>query len=103
MAKHGTPDLTPNVPRHKRRIGPGHLATPDLSPKPLTQNVMRKFWLPGHPFSPPAPRAHTPARMSGRCRRLPAHTPLRTVRESFPSYGSSPHKAIPDTERPAVR
>ena len=22
-----------------------------------------------------------------------AHTPLRTVRESFPSYGSSPHKA----------
>ena len=22
----------------------------------------------------------------------PAHTPLRTVRESFPSYGSSPHK-----------
>jgi hypothetical protein len=30
---------------------------------------------------------------SGRCRRLPARTPLRTVRESFPSYGSSPHKA----------
>jgi len=30
---------------------------------------------------------------SGRCGRWPAHTPLRTVRESFPSYGSSPHKA----------
>jgi hypothetical protein len=28
-------------------------------------------------------------RLSGRCRRLPARTPLRTVRESFPSYGSS--------------
>jgi len=25
----------------------------------------------------------------GRCERLPAHTPLRTVRESFPSHGSS--------------
>jgi hypothetical protein len=26
---------------------------------------------------------------AGRCRRLPAHTPLRTVLESFPSYGLS--------------
>jgi hypothetical protein len=33
--------------------------------------------------------------VSGRCRRLPARTPLRTVRESFPSYGSSPHKTGP--------
>jgi len=39
-------------------------------------------------------------RLSGRLGRVgaggcPAHTPLRTVRESFPSYGSSLHKAGP--------
>ena len=27
---------------------------------------------------------------SGRCGRLPAHTPLRTVRESFPSFRLKP-------------
>jgi hypothetical protein len=32
-------------------------------------------------------RCHTYA--PGRCERSPAHTPLRTVRESFPSHGSS--------------
>ena len=31
----------------------------------------------------------------GRCERLPAHTPLRTVRESFPSHGSSLAKDTP--------
>jgi len=30
--------------------------------------------------------------MPGRRKRLPAHAPLRTVLESFPSHGSSPHK-----------
>ena len=38
-------------------------------------------------------KSHRSKMKSGRCGRLPAHTPLRTVRESFPSYGSSPHKA----------
>ena len=33
---------------------------------------------------------------------LPARPPLRTVRESFPSYGSSPHKAKPDLAYPRV-
>ena len=37
---------------------------------------------------------------------MPAHPPLRTVRESFPSYGSSPHKAglsVRPTRRPKQR
>ena len=34
--------------------------------------------------------------------RLPARAPLRTVLESFPSYGSSPHKAGSAVGRPAV-
>ena len=35
-------------------------------------------------------KVHSPKVLkSGRCGRWPAHTPLRTVRESFPSYGSS--------------
>ena len=38
----------------------------------------------------------------GRLGRLPARAPLRTVRESFPSYGSSPHKDSHDISGPAV-
>jgi len=34
---------------------------------------------------------------------LPARPPLRTVLESFPSYGSSPHKDSHDISGPAVR
>ena len=36
------------------------------------------------------PRCSEP--LPGRRKRLPAHAPLRTVLESFPSHGSSPHK-----------
>ncbi len=32
----------------------------------------------------------------------PAHTPLRTVRESFPSYGSSLSKDAPARGTPAI-
>jgi len=44
-----------------------------------------------------APQIHLSSTPSppGRRGRLPARAPLRTVRESFPSYGSSPHKAGP--------
>src|ERR1039457_2086601 len=46
----------------------------------------------GHPEATP-----------GRRGRLPARTPLRTVRESFPSYGSSPHKDGHFLSCPAVQ
>src|SRR5213083_2954769 len=39
----------------------------------------------------------------GRSERSPAHSPLRTVRESFPSYGSSLSKAALDPGDPAIR
>lgn len=38
----------------------------------------------------------------GRRERLPAHTPLRTVRESFPSHGSSLSKDAPVEGIPAI-
>src|SRR5262245_61889608 len=38
----------------------------------------------------------------GRRERLPAHAPLRTVRESFPSHGSSLSKNLPVGEVPAI-
>jgi hypothetical protein len=50
-------------------------------------------------FPCPAARLFLPSRdrpsrePPGRRGRLPVHAPLRTVLESFPSYGSSPHKA----------
>ena len=42
---------------------------------------------------PRPPSSVIPPLSPGRRGRLPAHAPLRTVFESFPSYGSSPHKA----------
>ena len=41
-----------------------------------------------------------PARTPGRRERLPARAPLRTVRESFPSHGSSRTKVPPDLGDP---
>src|ERR1035441_7237363 len=41
--------------------------------------------------------------LSGRRERLRARAPLRTVRESFPSHGSSQTKAPPDEEDPRAR
>jgi hypothetical protein len=44
-----------------------------------------------------------PLILSGRRERLRARAPLRTVRESFPSHGSSRTKAPPDEEDPRAR
>jgi hypothetical protein len=44
-----------------------------------------------------------PLVLSGRRERLRVRAPLRTVRESFPSHGSSRTKAPPDEEDPRAR
>jgi len=58
--------------------------------------------LPPRSFCASVPRALPPNQsqpMSSRGGLLPARPPLGTVRESFPSYGSSPHKANPTLGR----
>ena len=51
----------------------------------------------------PGPGYGHPEATPGRRGRLPARAPLRTVRESFPSYGSSPHKEGHFLSCPAVQ
>jgi hypothetical protein len=50
----------------------------------------------------PPVQKRQPCFAPGRRERLPAHAPLRTVRESFPSHGSSLSKNIPSGSVPLL-